>query len=163
GPAATLAVRPIGADGVPGKPTVISQKALSIGGGAPAPAPPPGAPPPKKPQNAGPWGAPGEGGAPGVGPQGGAEGRERAPKSVTVIARKQAKTAAPPPKGAKGGKVIAPSAPPSEASDVAIADTGDGYVVAWVDTRDGNAEIYAAKLDRSLTKVIPDRRITEAP
>src|SRR5262249_52314074 len=56
---------------------------------------------------------------------------------------------------------------PSEASDVALAwspaDSGEGWVVSWVDTRDGNAEVYAAKLDRSLNKTVQDRRITEAP
>ena len=33
-----------------------------------------------------------------------------------------------------------------EASDVSIAAVDDGYVVAWVDTRDGNGEVYAEKL-----------------
>ncbi len=61
---------------------------------------------------------------------------------------------------------------PNEASDVAIAyapatdpkgGADDGWIVAWVDTRDGNAEVYAARVDRSLRKVVADRRITEAP
>src|SRR5262249_29830195 len=71
-----------------------------------------------------------------------------AQKGVTVVARKK-----------KG-------APPSEAADVAIAyaggenSGGDGWITAWSDTRDGNAEIYVAKLDRSLGKTIPHRRIT---
>mgnify|MGYP000382005785 CR=1 FL=1 len=61
---------------------------------------------------------------------------------------------------------------PNEASDVAIAyapatdpkgGADDGWIVAWVDTRDGNAEVYAARVDRNLRKVVADRRITEAP
>jgi hypothetical protein len=61
---------------------------------------------------------------------------------------------------------------PSEASDVAIAyapatdpRTGadDGWIVAWVDTRDGNAEVYTARMDRSLRKIVADRRVTDAP
>ena len=34
---------------------------------------------------------------------------------------------------------------------------------AWVDTRDGNAEVYVAKLDRQLNKTVSDQRITNAP
>ncbi len=56
---------------------------------------------------------------------------------------------------------------PNEASDVSIAwsggEGGDGWLVSWVDTRDGNAEVYVAKVDRGLTKTIPDRRLTDAP
>ena len=59
------------------------------------------------------------------------------------------------------------AAVPSEASDVAIAwssaEGAEGWVVSWVDTRDGNAEVYAARLDRALTKVGPDHRLTDAP
>lgn len=51
----------------------------------------------------------------------------------------------------------------SGASDVAIAASGDGWIVAWVDTRDDNGEVYVARLDRRLTKVIRDTRITDAP
>jgi hypothetical protein len=52
---------------------------------------------------------------------------------------------------------------PNEATDVAIAHDGqDGWIAAWIDTRDGNAEVYAARLDKSLQKTVPDRRITDA-
>ena len=37
-----------------------------------------------------------------------------------------------------------------DASDVAIAWAGDGWLVAWVDSRDGNGEVYASKVDRDL-------------
>lgn len=49
-----------------------------------------------------------------------------------------------------------------DASDTAIAWAGDGWVVAWVDGRDGNGEVYAAKVDRNLRKVVQDTRITNA-
>ena len=48
--------------------------------------------------------------------------------------------------GEKGGAA-------SEASDVAIAwsstEGAEGWIVSWVDTRDGNAEVYAARVDRA--------------
>ena len=50
-----------------------------------------------------------------------------------------------------------------DASDVAIAWAGDGWVVAWADNRDGNAEVYVAKVDRMLRKVVQDTRLTQAP
>lgn len=50
-----------------------------------------------------------------------------------------------------------------DASDVAVAWAGDGWLLAWVDTRDGNGEVYATKLDRSLARVLPERRLTTAP
>ncbi len=49
------------------------------------------------------------------------------------------------------------------ASDVAVAWAGDGWLVAWVDTRDGNGEVYATKLDRDLKRVSREERITHAP
>ncbi len=147
GPAATVAVRPIGADGVPGKLVVLSKKAVSEGGVALAAAP---ARDGKKPETALAWVAR-ERGEPQVfvtkiGP----DGEKLAQKGVTVIGRKKGKTM-------------------SDAADVAIAYAGgegtggDGFITAWVDTRDGNAEIYVAKLDRSLSKTVPDQRITSAP
>lgn len=50
-----------------------------------------------------------------------------------------------------------------DASDVAIAWAGDGWLVAWVDTRDGNGEVYATKLDRDLQRTAREERITQAP
>lgn len=77
-------------------------------------------------------------------------GKKLAQKKVSVIARPAKKEGAP-----------------SEASDVSIAwaggEGGDGWIVTWIDTRDGNAEVYAAKVDRDLGKAIPDRRLTDAP
>ncbi|WP_437608732.1 hypothetical protein WMF20_48260 [Sorangium sp. So ce834] len=147
---ATLAVRAASPGGL-GKLNVLSQKASSLGGVAIATAPPAPADPK------------GKGGA--------AQGesviawvaRERGETQVYVtkvdatgakIAQKKLTTA---PRKKPGGAA-------SEASDVAIAyDGAGGFIVAWVDTRDGNAEVYAARVDRALNRTAPDRRITNAP
>ncbi len=50
-----------------------------------------------------------------------------------------------------------------DVGSVAMAWTGDGWLVAWVDSRDGNGEVYATKVDRDLTKVAREERITNAP
>jgi hypothetical protein len=50
-----------------------------------------------------------------------------------------------------------------DAGDVAIAPVDGGWIAAWVDGRDGNGEVYAAKLDRDLARLSPDQRITKAP
>ncbi|HTQ44314.1 MAG TPA: hypothetical protein VMI75_16250, partial [Polyangiaceae bacterium] len=50
-----------------------------------------------------------------------------------------------------------------DASDVAIAWAGDGWLVAWVDTRDGNGEVYATKVDHDLQRTAREERITKAP
>ncbi len=51
----------------------------------------------------------------------------------------------------------------SDVSSVAMAWTGEGWLVAWVDARDGNGEVYATKIDRDLTRVAREERITNAP
>jgi hypothetical protein len=50
-----------------------------------------------------------------------------------------------------------------DAADTAAAWVGDGWVVAWVDWRDGNGEVYAAKVDRMLRTIVPETRLTQAP
>jgi hypothetical protein len=50
-----------------------------------------------------------------------------------------------------------------DVSSVAMAWAGDGWLVAWVDGRDGNGEVYATKIDRDLTRVAREERITNAP
>ncbi|HVY47644.1 MAG TPA: hypothetical protein VHB21_17260, partial [Minicystis sp.] len=148
-PAARLEVRPIrpgdASLALADKPVVISQKAITAGGVALTTAPGPGNKPPETVLG---WVAK-ERGEPQVfvtklAP----DGKKLAQKGVTVIARKQ-----------RGKNGVA-----SEASDVTVAYDGqDGFIVAWVDTRDGNPEVYVAKVDRTMTKVIPDKRITDAP
>ena len=149
---ATVGVLAVGPEGI-GKASILSQKAWSLGGVAlaAAPAQAPAADnkkPAKKP--AGPeallaWVA-----------------RERAESQVYVTMIDAA--------GEKVGQKKLTVVPrkkrdgvPNEASDVAAAyDGDDGFIVAWVDTRDGNAEVYAARVDRKLQKTVPDRRITDA-
>ncbi len=149
-PLATLAVRAVSAAGVPGKTQVLSRRALSIGGVAIA-ATPGG----KAEENALVWVAREKTEAQVHIAKLGPEGDKLAQKPLTTIARKPSKEGIP-----------------SEVSDVAVAyapssepgkGTDDGFVVAWVDTRDGNAEVYVARVDRTLRKVVQDRRITEAP
>ncbi|WP_437762831.1 hypothetical protein WMF27_44200 [Sorangium sp. So ce281] len=146
---ATLAARAVSPGGL-GKLSVLSQKASSLGGVAIAAAPPL------------PADAKGKGAAQGesviawVARERGetqvyltkvdATGAKVAQKKLTTAPRK------------KQGRVV------SEASDVAIAyDGAGGFIVAWIDTRDGNAEVYAARVDRALNRTAPDRRITNAP
>jgi hypothetical protein len=50
-----------------------------------------------------------------------------------------------------------------DASDVAIAWADGGWLLAWVDTRDGNGEVYAAKVGLDLSRLARDERITNAP
>jgi hypothetical protein len=50
-----------------------------------------------------------------------------------------------------------------DASDVAIAWSGEQWVVAWVDARDGNGEVYATTLDRDGRSVGRGQRFTNAP
>lgn len=38
----------------------------------------------------------------------------------------------------------------------------EGLIVSWADSRDGNAEIYAARLGFDLARIGPDRRLTSA-
>ena len=147
GPTASLGVRPIGPGGVPGKPVLISKKAVAEGGVALAVAP---ARDGKKPETALAWVARERNESQVFVTKLGPSGEKLGERGVTTIPRKKGKTT-------------------SDAADVAIAyaggegSGGDGWITAWVDTRDGNAEIYVAKLDRSLGKTIPDQRITSAP
>lgn len=49
-----------------------------------------------------------------------------------------------------------------DASDVAGLALDGGYLLAWVDQRSGDAEVYAARVARSLEKASPEQRITTA-
>jgi hypothetical protein len=146
---ATLGVRPIAADGKPGAAQILSRRALSIGGVALA-----AAPGGKAPESALAWASREKTEAQVMITKLGEGGQKLAQKPLTTVARKPSKAGLP-----------------SEVSDVAIAyappttdkGTDDGWIVAWADTRDGNAEIYVARVDRTLRKVVQDKRITEAP
>ncbi len=147
---ATLAVRAVGPDGL-GKINVLSQKAWSLGGVALAAAPgggPAGAGPAAKaggPEALLAWVARERGEAQVYVTKLDAAGEKTAQKKLTVVPRKKREGV------------------PDEASDVAAAYDGEGgFIVAWVDTRDGNAEVYAARVDGKLQKTVPDRRVTDA-
>lgn len=47
-----------------------------------------------------------------------------------------------------------------EASDVAGLVVDGGYLVAWVDERSGDAEVYSARVGRALEKASPEQRVT---
>lgn len=49
------------------------------------------------------------------------------------------------------------------AYEVGMAPLGDGFVVAWYDRRDGNAEIYMRLLDAKGRPAGPERRLTNSP
>lgn len=140
--AATLAVRPI-AGGPATAPLVISQRAAPAGGVALAPV----------------AGSPGEALLGWVASEDGvtqvfatrldAAGKKVAQKKVTVVERG--------PRGTRSGALAVDLAYAPQA-----ADGRPGVVVAWIDTRDRDAEVYAARLDARLQKVGADRRITAA-
>ncbi|MEI9952414.1 MAG: hypothetical protein WDO74_26410 [Pseudomonadota bacterium] len=48
-------------------------------------------------------------------------------------------------------------------SDVALAAAGADYLVAWVDERSGDPELYATRVNHALNRVAPEQRITQAP
>ena len=50
-----------------------------------------------------------------------------------------------------------------DAADVAVAWCGGAWLVAWVDWRDGNGEVYAARLAPDASRVLATERITRAP
>ncbi|MFO0551506.1 MAG: hypothetical protein U0271_24165 [Polyangiaceae bacterium] len=106
-------------------------------------------------------------------------GKKVAQKKLTVVGRDGAKSddgEAKPKKSKKSKDAPAdePSAPSagrfgSWAASASIANSPaldskagstDGYVVTWVDTRDGNGELYAARINRDLEKTVVDKRIT---
>jgi hypothetical protein len=51
---------------------------------------------------------------------------------------------------------------PGVTSDVAGLAVDGGYLVAWVDERSGDAEVYATRVGRALEKASPEQRITSA-
>lgn len=51
---------------------------------------------------------------------------------------------------------------PGDVSDVGLAFVGDGWLVAWIDERHDDAEVYAAKVNRALVRVGNEQRVTQA-
>lgn len=50
-----------------------------------------------------------------------------------------------------------------DAADVALAWAGNAWLVAWVDWRDGNGEVYVSRLAPDASRVLSTERITKAP
>jgi hypothetical protein len=50
-----------------------------------------------------------------------------------------------------------------DATDVTITWAGNGWIIAWVDGRDGNGEVYATKVSTDLSRSAREERITKAP
>lgn len=50
-----------------------------------------------------------------------------------------------------------------EFADVNVAAVEGGFVVGWIDSRDGNGEVYAAKVTGDLSRVSEHQRLTNAP
>lgn len=50
-----------------------------------------------------------------------------------------------------------------EAANVTLTWADGGWIVAWVDGRDGNGEVYATKVMPDLSRVAREERITKAP
>ncbi len=50
-----------------------------------------------------------------------------------------------------------------DASDVALAQVPGGWIVAWVDGRNKNGEVYATKVGPDLQRIAREERITTAP
>jgi len=65
--------------------------------------------------------------------------------------------------GCDGPRNVEVSEPGGGAYEASLARLGDGWVVAWHDTRDGHPEIYARLLDVSGQATGPARRLTNSP
>jgi hypothetical protein len=50
-----------------------------------------------------------------------------------------------------------------DASDVAATPVGKGWVVAWVDERDRDPELYVTRVDEKLSRIGSEHRLTNAP
>jgi hypothetical protein len=50
-----------------------------------------------------------------------------------------------------------------DASDVATAAIQNGWLVAWVDERDKDPEVYATRVDAKLARIGNEQRLTKAP
>jgi hypothetical protein len=50
-----------------------------------------------------------------------------------------------------------------DASFVTLTWANGGWIVAWIDGRDGNGEVYATKVSLDLTRTTREERITKAP
>lgn len=147
-------------------PVVISRRAVSLGGVSVTQSP--GG---KKAEAAIAWVAAEKGGAQVYTTRVDVDGKKVAQNKITTVSRSGGGGGGGAPKKGKEKPVAA--GPGLVASSVAIvsspaavgkkdATVGDGFVVAWVDTRDKNGEVYAARLSKELNKAVADKRITNS-
>lgn len=146
-PGATLAYRFV-TDGQPGPITVLSERAISIGGVDAVALPKRAKPSRNDPVAILAWAGPSAGSSQVYLTKLGANGKKLRQKTVTKVSRRNGKKAVK----------------PNEVYDVSAALTPKGNLVcAWTDTRDGNPEIYVARVNPQLAKKNQDRRITRTP
>jgi hypothetical protein len=50
---------------------------------------------------------------------------------------------------------------PGDVGDVDLSALPEGWLVAWIDGRDRNGEVYAARVDAELKRVTPEKRLTK--
>lgn len=149
---ATLAVRAVHDDGSLGEPTIVSKRATSQGGVAMAEAPNAKG----KSDAVLAWVADEKGSAQVYVTRVDADGKKGAQKKLTVLERKKTSDAV------SSASSTAIAYVPAPAAD-AKKKNADGFVVGWVDTRDKNGEVYVARINRDLDKVVVDKRVTNAP
>lgn len=161
--AATLGVRFLGAGASERPPIIVSKRAVSFGGVSIAPAAPSGkGGDAKKAEVVVAWVANDKQGQQVYATKLDEDGKKVAQKKITVVGREAKKG-----KGGKDAVASYPSsvaiahAPPPEKAPKGGAGS-DGFVVAWVDTRDGNGELYAARINKDLEKTVVDKRLTNA-
>ncbi len=162
--AATLGVRFTGPDGVPGAPVIVSKRAVSVGGVSVAEGGKG-----KKAEALVAWVAADKTGPQVYATKVDADGKKVAQKKITVVTRDKKETGGKPAKGAKP-EALAPSSPSSVAvvhspaieSGKSSAGGSEGYVIAWVDPRDKNGELYVARVNKELEKTVVDKRLTNA-
>jgi len=140
---ATLAYRVVGADGTAGKIHTLSERAISIGGvdvvALPASS--------KKgaPVAVIGWAGPNNRASQVYLTQIGRSGTKIKQRTVTKIRRPHKRKL------------------PNEVFDITLAVHGRDVLCAWSDTRDGDLEIYMARVDKNLHKAKPDVRVTRRP
>ncbi|NUO49591.1 MAG: hypothetical protein HOV80_12110 [Polyangiaceae bacterium] len=153
--AATLAVRPLSSGSSFGAPVILSKRAVSSGGVAMA-----AVPGGKRAETVLAWVASDKGTPQVFATKVDEKGQKVAQKKVTVVERGK--------KGAEDKSVanlafdVALAWSPADKSPKGETRGTDGFVVAWVDTRDGDGEVYAARINKDLEKTVVEKRITTA-
>ncbi len=150
--AATLGLR-LSTDGAAaGAPVIISKRALSVGGVSVAESSSG-----KKAEVVVAWVASEKSGAQVYATRVDDGGKKVLQKKITVVARDKKEKGRDP--GVPSSVAIAHSPAQPSAKGTGGAE---GHVLAWVDPRDKNGEVYVARLNKELEKVVVDKRVTQA-